>query len=574
MVLLKASLPILGLAAYAQAAPAVSGPNSSLNSTGSSIKWTECSSELNKNAILPVECAQLNVPRDYTDDKSNKTVALNLIRVPATKQPFLGSILMNYGGPGEGAVTATAESGLILNMMSGGQFDIVAFDPRGTTTTLPFQCFTSNLEAQEALNALGRIPPPEDHENLGYLWAAADNFAQACAKTQNETGALINTPFAARDVVSVATALGEKDKIRYWGLSYGTTLGATLISMFPEKIEGAILDGVQNPHEYMHGEAEYEGWVQSDQVFAGIFEHCLKNADNCALSRRGKSAAELEKLYWSLYEKLRYNPIPFPDGGGILNSHLLNALTNKALYDSMIWPVFTTGIDMLLGSEEDYDQGFMKKWLGLSEDDQDTQDQDTQDQDTQCQDTQGQDTQGLQVPHGIRCSDYMGRLSSLEEYMPIQERLYNISRILGPISASPGMTCSRWKIEPKERYEGNFQVAPRKPVLIVGNTYDGATPIVSARNVSSGFKGSTVLELNAYGHCTIGIPSKCIVQRFTEYWVNGTMPEPGTVCEADYQPWSNVTWATVMREIGYQLPGNSSNVSRRSLVPLRFRPIR
>ncbi|KAM3565051.1 hypothetical protein MY1884_000455 [Beauveria asiatica] len=72
---------------------------------------------------------------------------------------------------------------------------------------------------------------------------------------EQPTGALINTPFAARDLVSVATALGEEDKIRYWGVSYGTTLGATLISMFPEKIQGAILDGVQNPHEYMHGEA-------------------------------------------------------------------------------------------------------------------------------------------------------------------------------------------------------------------------------------------------------------------------------------------------------------------------------
>ncbi|KAM3556302.1 hypothetical protein ARSEF4850_005600 [Beauveria asiatica] len=81
------------------------------------------------------------------------------------------------------------------------------------------------------------------------------DLAPAFTVSQNQTGALINTPFAARDLVSIATALGEEDKIRYWGFSYGTTLGATLISMFPEKIQGAILDGVQNPHEYMHGEA-------------------------------------------------------------------------------------------------------------------------------------------------------------------------------------------------------------------------------------------------------------------------------------------------------------------------------
>ncbi|KAF1739156.1 putative hydrolase [Beauveria bassiana] len=91
-------------------------PDCSLSSTESSIKWTECSSEVNENAALPVECAQLNVPLDYTDDKSNKTVALNLIRVPATKQPSLGSILMNFGGPGADAVSMTASRSEVLNM--------------------------------------------------------------------------------------------------------------------------------------------------------------------------------------------------------------------------------------------------------------------------------------------------------------------------------------------------------------------------------------------------------------------------------------------------------------------------
>lgn len=39
------------------------------------------------------------------------------------------------------------------------------------------------------------------------------------------------------------------------GFSYGTTLGATLISMFPDKVDKVILDGVQNPHEYYNAYA-------------------------------------------------------------------------------------------------------------------------------------------------------------------------------------------------------------------------------------------------------------------------------------------------------------------------------
>jgi pimeloyl-ACP methyl ester carboxylesterase len=39
------------------------------------------------------------------------------------------------------------------------------------------------------------------------------------------------------------------------GFSYGTTLGATLAAMFPDKIDKLLIDGVQNPHEYYRAHA-------------------------------------------------------------------------------------------------------------------------------------------------------------------------------------------------------------------------------------------------------------------------------------------------------------------------------
>lgn len=31
------------------------------------------------------------------------------------------------------------------------------------------------------------------------------------------------------------------------------------------------------------------------------------------------------------------------------------------------------------------------------------------------------------------------------------------------------------------------------------------------------------------------------------YWVNGTLPEPGTVCEVEGRPFSNISWADVFK---------------------------
>lgn len=60
-------------------------------------------------------------------------------------------------------------------------------------------------------------------------------------------------------------------------------------------------------------------------------------------------------------------------------------------------------------------------------------------------------------------------------------------------------TCAQWKIEPKERYTGDFNVKTKHPVLFIGNTNDGLTPLVSAKNVSSTFEGSVVLTVDGYG---------------------------------------------------------------------------
>lgn len=34
------------------------------------------------------------------------------------------------------------------------------------------------------------------------------------------------------------------------GISYGTVLGATLVSMFPDRMDKVLFDGVVNAHEY------------------------------------------------------------------------------------------------------------------------------------------------------------------------------------------------------------------------------------------------------------------------------------------------------------------------------------
>src|SRR4051794_16825529 len=60
------------------------------------LQWSHC--EFNGSA--PIECSNFTIPLDYTNLQPNQTTQLQLLRVPASKKPSMGSIIFNFGGLG------------------------------------------------------------------------------------------------------------------------------------------------------------------------------------------------------------------------------------------------------------------------------------------------------------------------------------------------------------------------------------------------------------------------------------------------------------------------------------------
>ncbi|KAH8689176.1 TAP-like protein-domain-containing protein [Talaromyces proteolyticus] len=482
---------------------------SSSSNASTVIQWGTCVNDF--ESTLPADCG-----------------TLLLLRIPATVQPAKGSIVLNFGGPGEAGRSTVAETAIILQGLSGGQYNLISFDPRGTpNSNLPFSCFDTDF-ARQAQAQGQSLPDIDNEEALAKLWARATIDATACAKKQKTTGELIGTAFTARDVLSIAENLGEDGMVRYWGYSYGTTLGATLVSMFPEKIDKVILDGVQNPHEYYHSYGDIEEWAQSDQVFSGIFTSCLQEPDACPLAYYNPTAAELENKVWTLFDTLKTHPVPV--GDLIVDENVLHGIVSNSLYSTSSWKNTTRALDMLLTGNIDEELILNLASAVVPVD----------------QATLLAATSIYSPLEGIHCSDRAARAGTYENLLPTLRELANTSRIMGRTDMSLSMVCAQWTIDPKERYEGDFQVSPANPVLLIGNAYDGHTPIQSARNVSSGFEGSVVLEVNGYGHSSLGVPSLCSLKTQADYWVNGTLPEPGTVCQPESAPFSEASWLEVI----------------------------
>ena len=102
--------------------------------------------------------------------------------------------------------------------------------------------------------------------------------------------------------------------------------------------------------------------------------------------------------------------------------------------------------------------------------------------------------------YAIKCSDTVARAKEREEVMPNIEYLLQASNTFGPLFPSAAMLCAQWPFEAKERYDGGFDnIKTPNPVLFVGNTYDAATSIDSAYNMTASFAGSVVVEQKGFG---------------------------------------------------------------------------
>ncbi|KAL7619551.1 hypothetical protein AAE478_010091 [Parahypoxylon ruwenzoriense] len=513
------------------------------------LQWGACNTT-EVPAAVPVECSLLHVPLDYTQPNSNETLVIDLVRVPAPVQPSKGSIIINFGGPGGTGRDTVSNSQIAqeLQAMSGRQYDLLSFDPRGTSgSRIPMDCFES--EAESWFFLANQKSSNQSEGEIGRLWAQGTINAETCLRTQNKTGSLISSAFTARDIMGMVDALQEDGMLRYWGFSYGTTLGATLAAMFPDRVEKMILDGVQNPHEYYHEQADIEEWTDADAEFSTIFTACVAARENCALATgNNKTAAELQRDVWDLLHATKTRPIAV--GHYLMDYTATKSLIVSALYDSIGWPSLAFILNALLTRQFD---GLADLIDSLYPTDPVTI---------------RASMSRAQALAGIHCGDNMVRTEKFEDFLPVVDRMYNKSKIMGDALMGLYSTCAQWKIEPKERYTGDFNVKTKNPVLFVGNTFDGLTPLVSAKNVSSTFDGSVVLVVDGYGHASLAVPSVCTIKTTSAYWLDGTLPPNGKVCESDAPLYSGVTWDEIIDRVY----GNGTTTTKRHTpVSSRFR---
>jgi pimeloyl-ACP methyl ester carboxylesterase len=243
-------------------------------------------------------------------------------------------LLVNPGGPGNTGVNFILEIGsTVLVPVVGTNFDIVSFDPRGMGHSLPVaNCSQSaNSNNKVMRRAYGLYGPEEPESYWAELFVEVQASGAQCAEAiggPDGAGVHMSTPVVTADMISMVdafaatargtSAAGNSSLLNYWGFSYGTFLGETFATLYPDRVGRVTLDGEQSdvglesftdPLAGVVDPEDYTGQLDNsigntDAIMGSFFTYChLAGPDLCAFYT-GTAISDISIRFENLFTSL------------------------------------------------------------------------------------------------------------------------------------------------------------------------------------------------------------------------------------------------------------------------------
>jgi pimeloyl-ACP methyl ester carboxylesterase len=481
-----------------------------------------------------LRCTRADVPLDY-DDPTGPTTSIFMSMRPADDQARrIGALFVNPGGPGGPSSQLVSLFARALGPVVRDRFDIIGIDPRGVGRSRQLRCRSTTPAP-----AFPRATVPLTLDQARPLIRYDQWVADACAEQANDILDHMTTADTARDMDLVRQAVGD-NALSYYGISYGTYLGATFAAMFPDQVRAVVLDGVLDPVAWSTGrEGRADDLPFSTRLRSGVgaweaLTSAFAECDRVGLARCRYAGAVADQ-WRQLVRRLRQGPVRLGHGQVFTYSDLVGGALG-ALYDrrgyrplfhsiaqlhAVVFPAAPTrragkaGIAAAfrrlaaLAPDNPYAAGFGAAVAGARA------------------------SRVFPSFEGVACSDSINPTdpTAWVHAGAVADRQ---GPWFGRVWTWASGPCATWPASKDDAFTGPWRTTTAEPLLVLGNFHDPATPISGARTVNTLFAGSRMISLNTWGHGAIG-QSDCVATRVQQYLVHGLLPANGLVCQPNRQ---------------------------------------
>ncbi|WP_346927360.1 alpha/beta hydrolase [uncultured Arthrobacter sp.] len=454
------------------------------------VAWAPCESDF--------ECAKIKVPMDY-GKPDGESIEIAALRLPSEGSNKKGSLLVNPGGPGGSGYDFVRDAGATnISEKVRSNYDIVGFDPRGVKRSAPVTCLTD----QERDAARAKVYALDT--DAGLAEALADNKAIA-AKCAEKTGPVlghVDTVSAAKDLDILRGVLNDS-KLNYLGYSYGTFLGSTYASLFPDNVGRMVLDGAMDPslsyEELTSGQAK-----AFEKAIMAYVTHCLANS-GCPLSGTPEEAVGQIQ---DVIKAVEADPRSAKDGRTVNASTFVSGFI-LPFYNDDNWPLLTQALDSAI-------KGDVSPMLRLADFGADRE-------------PNGTYTANSTFAFGaINCLDYP-MVTDTAGMRADEQQLREASPTLGYYFAYGGTNCKDWPHQ-SVRTPAPADYKGSADIVVIGTTGDPATPVEWATELRKQLGTAALLTWKGEGHTAYGRSNDCIGNAVDSYLVDGKTPADNTVC--------------------------------------------
>jgi pimeloyl-ACP methyl ester carboxylesterase len=294
-------------------------------------------------------------------------------------------------------------------------------------------------------------------------------------------------------------ALGE-EKVSYFGFSYGSELGTTWATMFPETVRAIVVDGAVDPNA-----SSIEEGLNQAKGFEGQLATFLKQCSErtaCEFHNGGNAEAAFDKLVLDIDT----SPLEVSKERTPVTQGVLFTAVAQAMYSDYYWPQLSEALSAAQNGDgkgilQLYDDYYQRKEDG----------------------TYGNE---LEAFLAISCLDDPGASSVEDVDSHIEDFLTAAPRLGGNFAY--GYSCALWPV--KQAAKVTITGKGAGPIVVVGTTGDAATPLDSTRKMAQGLEQGILIVVDANQHTGYGA-NNCVVKAVDDYLIKLTVPEKNLTCK-------------------------------------------